>query len=360
MADFALNFQKLLEIDITPGASTRSYKRVASGISSASPGNNEEIAQDGYLDGDGYKSSDVIGAQRIWTFSGHRDKDDDAQNFIFGTQMTLGNDRKTNFREYDAVGNLKSGRVTICNVETDQGGALAKSEIGFELHYNGKPVETAATIAPTASVEIDTGSLTGTTRFSLKKTTPTNSIKYRLQAQSAGTINGMQYISGLNEYDAGTLQQLSAACTTGAITTSGNIDVTVTAACLTNGSDTVTVAVDEDDTAAQVAEKVRVALAAESNVGEVGGEFYIERTDATITITAKSAAANDVLYNITVDDTGSTGVVFASASGAVDGVVNADISAVAGQFLQCFEVDANIRVVSFYEKALVSGDIKSA
>lgn len=360
MGNFALNFQKLLEIDITPGALTRSFKRLAAGISSAVPGNNEDIAQDGYLDGDGYRSSDVIGAQRIWTLSGHRDTADDAQNFVFGSQMTLGDDRKTNFREYDASGNMRSGSVTICNVEEGSGDALAKSEIGFELHYNGKPSETLATPAPTAQVTIDTGSATGTTRMSMKKVAAANDIKYRLQSQSAGNINGNQYISGLNDYNAGTLQAMSSACTTGAITTSGNITVDITAACLTGGTDSVVVAVAEDDTAAQVAEKVKVALEAEDAAGEVGGEFYITRSDATLTLTAKSAAANDVLYNFAVSDTGSTGVVFAAISGAVAGAVNADIIASAGQYLQCFEVDANKRVVSFYEKALVSGDIKSA
>jgi hypothetical protein len=361
MPDFALNFMQLLEIDTTPNAATRNYVRLASGIMSAVPSNNEDIAQDKYLDGDGYGSSDVIGAQYIITCSGHRDTEDAAQNYIFSKQLSLGDSRKTNFRRYDAAGNLKSGPVTFCNIDEGSGDAAAKSEIGFELHFNGKPSETAASTAPTADALIETGSTIGTTRFSVLKSDDDNDGKYKLTSESAGTIKTKQYVSGLSDYDEGTLQSMSATCTTGAETAAGTITVTVTTATslLTGGTDVVEVEVTEDATPAQVAELVKVALEAEDAAGEVGGEFYISRSDATLTLTAKSAAANDVLYNFAVVDTDTTGVVFGAAVDVDAGVVNADISASEGQYLQIYEVDAYDRVVSFYEKALASGDIAS-
>lgn len=117
MADFALNFMQLMEIDVTPQAATRDYRRLAAGLNSATPANNESLSQDNYLDGGGYGSTDAIGAQYIITCAGHRDTDDAAQNYIFGTQLSLGEDRKTTCRRYDAAGNMKSGSVTICNIE---------------------------------------------------------------------------------------------------------------------------------------------------------------------------------------------------------------------------------------------------
>lgn len=359
MADFVLNYMKLLKLDTTPQATTRNFVRLAAGLSSAAPSNNETIDQSAYLDGDGFLSSDVTGAQRIWSITGHRDESDAAQNYIMSVQDTLGEDRKTNFREYDSKGNMRSGSVTICNVESDGGDASSKSEIGFELHFNGKPAYTAATIAPTANVRIDTGSVVGTTRLSLFKAAATNLIRYRLKGQTAGSINAMQYVPGLNEYDAGTLQSMSIACTTGAVTASGTITLTIEAACLTAGSDTVEVEVAEDDTPAQVMEKVKLACEAETTAGAVGAEFYIIRTDATLIFTAKSAAANDVTYDVDIVDTDTTGVVVGSKTDVDAGVVNADITASVGQYLQCFELDTDMRVVSFYEKALVSEDIAS-
>lgn len=359
MADFALNYQRLALIDITPDGASPTYARLAAGISSLTPAGNEDVSQDKYLDGNGFGSSDVIGGQRILTGTGHRDNSDSAQNYIMSKKLIFGDERKTNFKEYGSSGAMLSGEVTICNIEEGQGDAAGKEEIGFELHYNGEPTATDATIAPAALTTIDAGSVVGTTRFSTKVASG-NSVRYRLRGATAGTVNANSFVPGLKAYNAGTLQAMSSACTTGAVTTSGNITVAITAACLDGGSDSVVVAVAQNDTPAQVAEKVKVALEADNAAGEVGGEFYITRSGATLTLTAKSAAANDVLYNFTVTDTGTTGVVFAAISGAVAGVVNADIVASAGQYLQTFEVDPYMRVVSFYEKALVSGDIKSA
>jgi hypothetical protein len=361
MGDFALNYQQLILIDTTPNGPARTWVRVAEGISSAVPNMNEDIAQDKYLGDEGYGTSDVIGAQYIITFSGHRVTDDDAQNFIFGVQPDLGEDRKTNARRYDANGNLKENEITICNINDGQGDAAAKEGIGFEFHFNGKPTITDATAAPTADVEIDTGSVVGTTRFSINMTSG-NTAKYKLKSETAGTIYAGQYVAGMHDYDEGTLQSMTAACTTGAVTDSGTITTTITTAAggpLTGGTDVVETEVVLANTTAQVVELVKTSLEAESGAGEVGGEFYVTRSDATLTLRAKTAEADDVLYDIAVVDTDTTGVVFGASAAGDAGVVNANITATAGQYLQCYEVDSNSRVVSFYEKALVSGDIAS-
>ena len=59
------------------------FARLAKGINNVDPANNEELSQDNYLDGDGFGETDVIGAQLVLSFSGHRNYKDPAQNFIF-------------------------------------------------------------------------------------------------------------------------------------------------------------------------------------------------------------------------------------------------------------------------------------
>lgn len=89
------------------------------------------------------------------------------------------------------------------------------------------------------------------------------------------------------------------------ITTGGNARCVVTAAGMSGSPVTVTFAVLLGDTAAQVAQKARTALAANASVSaffNVGGE------GAEIILTAKTIAANDATMNFTLEDVTSVGI----------------------------------------------------
>jgi hypothetical protein len=188
---FELNFQRLCLLDITP-ETTATYARLGKGIQSLSPASNENIDQTTYLDGDGFGESEVIGAQWIYTAAGHRYVGDDAQDFIFAKQFSLGEARKTNFKEYDSQGNLISGACTIANVTQGGGDAQAKNEIGFEIHMNGKPEYTPAAVAPLLTVTVAAGSAPGTTKFTATAGAG-NSLAYRLAA-AVPTVYANQYV----------------------------------------------------------------------------------------------------------------------------------------------------------------------
>ncbi|MEM5012065.1 capsid protein [Niallia taxi] len=140
---FALNSENKFEIDTTPEA-TETFSRLAAGLSTFDPQWNEELDQTQYLDGDGFASSDVTGAQLVISFEGHRKFGDAAQDFIAGLQPLLGEDRKTNFRWTQPNGDQFSGNVTIANIVGAGGDANAKTTFSFEVHFNGKPEYTAA------------------------------------------------------------------------------------------------------------------------------------------------------------------------------------------------------------------------
>lgn len=188
---FELNFQRLCLLDITP-ETTATYARLGKGIQSLSPASNENIDQSTYLDGDGFGESEVIGAQWIYTGAGHRYVGDDAQDFIFSKQFSLGEARKSNFKEYDSLGNLISGACTIANVTQGGGDAQAKNEIGFEIHLNGKPAFTPAAVAPLLTVDIKAGSAPGTTKFTASAGTG-NTLAYRL-AKAVPAVYVNQYV----------------------------------------------------------------------------------------------------------------------------------------------------------------------
>lgn len=133
------------EIDTSGGTGTATYSPIAKGIKNVSPENNENLAQDTYLDGNGFGTTDVIGAQLILTFTGDRDYSDVAQNFIMGLLLEVGTKRKALFRWTEPDGGKFEGTVTIANISGPTGDAGAKGEIKFEIHFNGKPAYTDGT-----------------------------------------------------------------------------------------------------------------------------------------------------------------------------------------------------------------------
>lgn len=143
---FTLQSKHTFEIDTSQAAdgTTATWARVAAGISSFDPSWNEEIDQTQYLDGDGYGSSDVTGAQLVISFEGHRKFGDEAQDFIASLQSDLGEGRKTNFRWTDPSGDSYEGWVTVANIVGASGAANEKSTFSFEVHFNGKPEYTPA------------------------------------------------------------------------------------------------------------------------------------------------------------------------------------------------------------------------
>jgi hypothetical protein len=143
MAEFLLQSKHLLELNTSPGTGDENFVRLGAGITSMEPDPNDETAQDRYFDGEGFAETDVIGAQLVLTFSGHRKYGDAAQDYIFGLLLEPGPARRTTFRWTLPDGSSYEGPVTIAAITGPGGEAGAKGEIGFEIHFNGKPEFTA-------------------------------------------------------------------------------------------------------------------------------------------------------------------------------------------------------------------------
>jgi len=134
----------LFEINIEPGADPGNFARLAAGFNSFEVALNEELDQTPYLDGDGYATSTVMGAQLTITFTGHRKFGDPAQDFIFSKAMGIGNGRETEFRWTLPSGEVLEGPCTLAEVTGPSGEANAKGEITVAIHFNGKPEYTPA------------------------------------------------------------------------------------------------------------------------------------------------------------------------------------------------------------------------
>jgi CSLREA domain-containing protein len=105
----------------------------------------------------------------------------------------------------------------------------------------------------------------------------------------------------------------------------GNARVTVTAIGMANTPKTLLVAVANNDTASDVAGKMRTALAANS---DVSGFFTVSGAGANIVLTALTARATDTTLNIATDNDTSTGLTPAPTS--VDTTAGATADDLAG------------------------------
>jgi hypothetical protein len=112
-----------------------------------------------------------------------------------------------------------------------------------------------------------------------------------------------------------TVKQIETATVVGTIgpTGAGNATVVITARDLSTSPETVSVAVANNDTASQVAEKIRVALVYDSTIAAV---FLISGTGADVVLTKHVAAANDTTLNISIANGTCTGLTAAPTSTA--------------------------------------------
>lgn len=129
--------------------------------------------------------------------------------------------------------------------------------------------------------------------------------------------------SGSTSFTAGTAQ-VETATAAGTISGSGNASVVVTAAGMTGSPKTISVAVENGDTASVWAGKVRTALAADAAVSalfDVGGATtaitLTRKATGTLTLQGTSYsqyAANDATLNISLDNGTCTGITTAATS----------------------------------------------
>ena len=200
-----LNYEELFELNITPsaGVGNETWSRIAAGIMSIDISNNEDVAQDKYLDDEGFGTSTVIGAQYTMTFSGHSIPADAVQNYVSTLEFQLGDARCTDFKRTDSAGNSTSGVVTIANIDMGGGDAGAKEDISFEIHFNGKPVRIGKQGAAALTITVAAGTVTGSTSFTATPTA-SNTLAYALKGADAGAVYAGEYISGETDYTSGT------------------------------------------------------------------------------------------------------------------------------------------------------------
>lgn len=122
--------------------------RIAKGITSVDPDNNEESDETYYYDGGGAAERDVIGYMLSYGFEGHRNYGDPAQDYIMSLATKTGPDRKVEFIVEEPDGTVLEGPATISDIDLPGGDANAKGEISFTITFDGTPKITPPSTDP--------------------------------------------------------------------------------------------------------------------------------------------------------------------------------------------------------------------
>lgn len=136
---FLLNYGYLFEIRKLMAPPNSPMMRIAAGIKSTDPDNNEETEENAYYDGGGASERDVIGSMLSYGFEGHRKYGDEAQDYIFKLVNKLGPDRKVFFKVTEPNGDRWEGPATVSEIKLPGGDANAKGEISFTISFDGQP-----------------------------------------------------------------------------------------------------------------------------------------------------------------------------------------------------------------------------
>jgi len=200
--EFSLNNRVLVEVDSTPLGASRTWLKLAAGITSAVDSHNDSTDDTAYLNGGGYGNSDIIGKQYTLAITGHRIIGNPAQDYIMTLQGEFGDDAKTYVRYTRPNGHRTQAYVTASEIVDAGGDANAKTEFSVNFKGCGAPTITQPTSAPELNATVVKGSVVGTTKFTATPAPTTNTLAYKL-TPSARTANLYAHSVGLIAYTSG-------------------------------------------------------------------------------------------------------------------------------------------------------------
>lgn len=113
---FALNYQYIFEVNVTPGSPKKTWAWVGPGITSISPDNSETTSDDSYYSDGGNTKTSVTGVSKKYSVEGHRLIGDPFQDFVAAIEDLVGSDRETQYRITDPTGRVVEADCVITDV----------------------------------------------------------------------------------------------------------------------------------------------------------------------------------------------------------------------------------------------------
>lgn len=128
---FALNYQYIVEVNVTPGGDTRTWAWVGPGISNISKDNSETTSEDAYFNNGGNTKTDVTGIAKKYSVEGHRRFGDPFQDFVASIEDGVGAVRDTQYRITDPTGCCIEAPCTILDIKAEGPNGAANEKVAF-------------------------------------------------------------------------------------------------------------------------------------------------------------------------------------------------------------------------------------
>lgn len=187
---FALNYTNLYLIDITPDKPTHTWARLGCGITGVEADDSDNTSDSSYYDSEGVTATDVTGTTIGYKFSGEREYNDPAQNYVASLRTVSGAKRKTYLRHINPKGEVLTGLGTITDIVDGGGDANSKGSFEFGFHYAGNPTYegTPAAVLPESVSASEISVAAGKTTPIKPQVTPSNANQFCVYASSDTSI----------------------------------------------------------------------------------------------------------------------------------------------------------------------------
>ena len=134
--DFAPNYNHVIELDITPDQTYRTWAYALVGATKCDPSLDETTSDDTYYHNLGSTETDVTAVTETIAITAHRRYGDPCQDFINRLSHKIGKHRKTNYRWTKPDGEYFEGTCTITGIKMGMGDPNSKGDVQFTISVN--------------------------------------------------------------------------------------------------------------------------------------------------------------------------------------------------------------------------------
>lgn len=202
---FALNYQYVNLINITPNQPTKTWGYLGPGIENIAPEREEKLDETEDYSTGGNTRTTVTGVTKSTAVTGKRLLGDEVQDFIASLEEVFGDERKTQYRCVSPTGEIVEEDVTVkdINMSGPNGDASSKQEISFSLARNDTPqviqqpkgMHLPATIE-VSDVEVQVNG-TATVTPTVTPATASNWCVYAIEDKSIARVTADGIVTGL-------------------------------------------------------------------------------------------------------------------------------------------------------------------
>lgn len=202
--DYAPNYNHVIELDITPEQTYRTWAYALVGATNCDPSLNETTSDETYYHNLGATETEITAVSDAIAITSHRKYGDPCQDFIAGLAHKIGKQRKTNYRWTQPDGTYMEGTCTISGIKTGMGAPNDKGDFQFTISVNtidefsspGKNLLPTAISCSPANPTVAVGSTTELT-VTVTPSGANQKCHYGIEDTSIATVDADGVISGV-------------------------------------------------------------------------------------------------------------------------------------------------------------------